>query len=69
MNFHWIAEFLEEEEAEERRKLELKNSDHGVGLLNDILSLNNADFKNRFRINKETFLSLAQTVIFGNLFM
>lgn len=53
MNFHWIADILEEEEQEDRRKYELQNSDHGVGLLNDMLSLSDAEFKSRFRMNKE----------------
>ena len=68
MNFYWIANILEEEEAEEKRKYELKNSDHGVGLLNAILSLPNPEFKNRFRMNKETFLCLAQKVILNNYY-
>ena len=38
MNYYWIAGILEEEEAEEKRKYELKNSDHGIGLLNVILT-------------------------------
>lgn len=64
MNIEDIFDFIEEEDQDIKRSYGLQISDHGVSTVQYLLDLPTDLFRQKFRMNQETFLRLSNIVIF-----